>query len=215
VATARLGGDRQTVLTQTRTVTVTTRPVSTPRNRLGTRSTLNRIPAGGGIPEQLLVIEDRSDVPNRNDQRLRGIQVSILQRNYGFWETVYDRRFFRGWMRTWLGDLTRDGHLDVLVVSEQGTAGCGEHLVIASVRGQPREIYRRATCETWHDLRGDRLVVNEPVGPCPDPEDALHCFGGRRVSVLRWTGTRLVRESGRVMCSTPKLDPANECRRRR
>jgi hypothetical protein len=201
------------VQTQVRTTTVS-RLVSEQASRLGTRSTLRRIPPAAGIPAQLLVIENRSDVPARNDENLRGIRVSILQRSYGSWETVYERGFMRGWMGTWLEDLTRDGHLDVLVVSEQGSGGCGEHIVVASVRRRPREIYRRATCETWHSLRDGRLVVDEPVGPCPDRLARAHCSGGRRTSILRWSGTRLVPESARVKCSSPELDPANECRER-
>jgi hypothetical protein len=207
--------DEQTsIAVQTRTATVS-RDLTAIGNRLGTESKLRRIAPGGGIPAQLLVTEYRPDPRIANDNDIAAKWVSILQRSPSGWRTVYERGFdWAGFLGVSTGDLTGDRHADVLVASEEGSAGCGPHVAIAIVRGRAREIFRRYACESYLLIRAGRLEVHEPVGPCPEPHSGVHCFGGRRSIVMRWSGTRLVRESTRVKCSSPKLDPANECRPR-
>jgi hypothetical protein len=209
----RRNGEASTVV-QIRTATVRRDLTATPL-RLGAESTLRRVPGAASIPPQLLVTEYRPDPRIANDNDVAAKWVSILQRSPNGWRTVYERGFdWAGFLGVSTGDLTGDGHADVLIQSEEGSAGCGPHVAVASVRGRTREIFRRYACESYFLIRAGRLEVNEPVGPCPEPHAALHCFGGRRSIVMRWTGIRLVRESTRVKCSSPNLDPANECRRR-
>jgi hypothetical protein len=194
-----------------------TRDLTAIGNRLGTRSLLRRIAPAGGVPPQLLVTEYRPDPRIANDNDIAARWVSILQQRADGWHTVYERGFdWAAFVSVSTGDLTEDGHEDVLVASEEGSAGCGPHVAIATVRGRTREIFRRYACESYFAVRRGGLEVDEPVGPCPDGSGGVHCFGGRRTILMRWTGTRLVRQSVRVKCSWPRLDldPADECRRR-
>jgi hypothetical protein len=195
-----------------------TRDLTAIGNRLGTRARLRRIPPAGGIPAQLLVNEYKPDPRIANDNNIAARWVSILQRTSEGWRTVYERGFdWAAFVGLSTGDLTGDEHDDVLVSSEEGSAVCGPHVAIATVRGRTREIFRRYACESHFAIRKSGLQVDEPVGPCPHRSGGAHCFGGRRTALMRWTGTRFVRHSSRVRCSWPALDldPANECRRRR
>jgi hypothetical protein len=199
---------------ETRTTTVTRDLTGLPR-RLGVQSTLRRLPAAAGVPAQLLITEHRPDPRIANDNDIATRWVLLLQRTNDGWRTVYERGFdWAGFLQVWTGDLTGDRHADVLVSSEEGSGGCGPHVAIATVRGRPREIFRRQSCETQYAIRAGGLEIDEPVGLCPVPDGGAHCFGGRRTSLLRWTGTRFVRASARVECTWPKLDldPADECR---
>lgn len=210
------GEQRDVTVVETRTATVT-RDLTALSRRLGVQSTMRWLPAAAGIPPQLLVTERRPDPRASNDNDISTQWVLLTQRTPEGWRTVYERGFdWAAFLRVWTGDLTGDDHADVLVVSEEGSGGCGPHVAIATVRGRTSEIFRRYACESHFAIRSGYLEVDEPVGPCPHRSGGAHCFGGRRTTLLRWTGTRFVRDSERVECSWPKvdLDPANECRRR-
>jgi hypothetical protein len=133
------------------------------------------------------------------------------------WRVVYEHRY-PAWanISIEIGDVTNDGVADVLHYDEQGSGGCGSHYLVATVGESEREIYRRDSCESYYRIRRGALVVDEPVGPCPVTPGSAHCFGGRRVVALRWSGKRIVPVSSETECTWPALDldPARECRRR-
>jgi hypothetical protein len=175
-------------------------------------------------PARLFVAWTRPDDPRNRKESMRPLTAGvILWRHEPFedgsrWRAVYERRY-PPWALIFVefGDVTHDGIPDVLHYDRQGSGGCGAAVLVGTVGQKEREIFREYTCETTHRILRRVFMVNEPVGPCPIRPAGAHCFGGRRVVRMRWTGTRLVRASARVECSWPELDldPADECRRRR
>jgi hypothetical protein len=175
------------------------------------------LPATQRAPQQLLVAWSR-EVRRRDGlfplaHREEGYR--IWQRQAGRWRLVYAVRipehFWSGYQ---VGDVTRDGHPDVLIEESMGTADCGIRRLVATVAGRVQQVYRRRTCETRHRIQGGRLLVNEPVGPCPSRVASVHCFGGRRTFVRRWDGRLFVTVSVRTSCVLPRLDPAANCAER-
>lgn len=138
------------------------------------------------------------------------------------WRVVYGRRYPSYLsVRYQIGDVTRDGHADVLVEAAMGSAGCGSRRMIATVAGETREILSRYDCEIGMHIGTRRkraesgdLWIREPVGRCPYPDPSAHCFGGSRTLRKRWDGSRLVTIDSSVECVLPKLDPRRDCRPR-
>lgn len=181
------------------------------------------LPAAGGIPEQVLVAW------RRETRTQAGPKAGLLQSEQGVlvwqarptrrstqWRVVYERRYPRYLsLRYRTGDVTRDGHADVLVNASQGSSGCGPWRVVAVADGRTRDIFYRDTCETEMRIEDGALIIDEPVGPCPTPQGSVHCFGGRRQTSKRWNGSRLVAVDSSVECVLARLDPERDCRPRR
>lgn len=182
------------------------------------RTRVYAVRAAGGEPALLAVLWDRGvrTAAYARPQTQHGLIVWRQTRRG--WRLAYARRGSRSlpYVGVRLGDVTHDGHQDVLMTEGSGgSGGCGIRRVIASARGDLREIFRRAMCETEIEARGGDLVVPEPIGPCPDPGGAAHCFGGTRTETWRWNGSRLLNVSTVVRCVEPRLDPVRDCRPRR
>jgi hypothetical protein len=131
------------------------------------------------------------------------------------WRSLYQRRYpVWAFVAVEIGDVTGDGAAEILHWHEDGSGGCGGHYLVAIEGRSAREIFRRSSCETHFRIFRRVFMINEPVGPCPHRHGSAHCYGGRRVLRMRWTGTRLVPGLVKVSCSWPELplDPANECR---
>jgi hypothetical protein len=190
-----------------------------PRGPAGVPAERRFLPASGTAPEQVLVSW------NGSEQRRRGAYESglaIWQRAAPSlaapWRVVHSERFpSLDALNLEVGDVTRDGHEDILVEASQGTAGCGVRHVLATVSGRVREIYRSPrTCEASYFISEGRLSIAERIGPCPYPgPQSAHCRGGERRTVRAWNGDRLVAVRTSVVCDLPRLDPARGCRARR
>lgn len=86
------------------------------------------------------------------------------------------------------GDLTGDGHPEVLAFEDRGgTGACGTWRVIAPAPGAADEIFHRTTCDTQIRIADDVLEVREAVF---EPEDPHCCPSAFRLSTLRWNGVR-------------------------
>jgi hypothetical protein len=86
------------------------------------------------------------------------------------------------------GDLTADGHPEILAFEDQGgTGACGTWRVIAPAPGMAREVFRRTTCDTQIRIAGDVLDVREAVF---EPGDPHCCPSAFRRTTLRWNGLR-------------------------
>jgi hypothetical protein len=86
------------------------------------------------------------------------------------------------------GDLTGDGHPEVLAFEDRGgTGACGTWRVIAPAPGAAAEVFRRTTCDTQIQIAGDVLEVREAVY---EPGDPHCCPSAYRLSTLRWNGSR-------------------------
>jgi len=166
-----------------------------------------------GAPSTLAVVWRTGDAELATGQGL-----ILWRRAADSWRAVYSRRLNRrkyAHARIYKADLTGDGRQDVLLEEDQGgTAACGTWRVLAPEAAGVRQVFRRSSCETWYTARNGTLLVNEPVGPCPQTGGAIHCFGGRRLHRLKWNGERFERTSTRVTCYRDNLDPRNQCRRR-
>lgn len=94
------------------------------------------------------------------------------------------------------GDLTGDGHPEILVFEDRGgTGACGTWRVIGPAPGGAGEVFRRTTCDTQIRIAGDALEVREAVF---EPGDPHCCPSAFRRSTLRWDGFRF-RETDSVI----------------
>lgn len=94
------------------------------------------------------------------------------------------------------GDLTGDGHPEVLTFEDRGgTGACGTWRVIAPAAGSADEVFRRTTCDTQIRIVGDVLEVREAVYEAGDPHCCPSAF---RLSTLRWNGMRFRETASRI-----------------
>jgi hypothetical protein len=94
------------------------------------------------------------------------------------------------------GDLTGDGHPEVLTFEDRGgTGACGTWRVIAPAPGAAAEVFRRTTCDTQIQIAGDVLEVREAVY---EPGDPHCCPSAFRLSTLRWNGSRFRQIASRI-----------------
>jgi hypothetical protein len=178
---------------------------------------LFRLPAAGGAPEQIAVQWAREvrSRPGADTEPQAG--VLIWQRvTPTRWRIVYRLRSISDeQLGVSVGDVSGDGHPDVLALDEQGSGACGPRVLVAWAAGRERTLVAHNECESIFVLRNHALVVDEPVGPCPHRLGSAHCFGGVRHVVMRWRGARLVTHRATVKCALPRLDPSRGCVRRR
>jgi hypothetical protein len=99
------------------------------------------------------------------------------------------------------GDLTGDGHPEVLTFEDRGgTGACGTWRVIAPAAGAASEVFRRTTCDTQIRIVGDVLEVREAVF---EPGDPHCCPSAFRLSTLRWNGLRFREIASRIETAAP------------
>jgi hypothetical protein len=152
------------------------------------------VPAAAGIPPEIVVTWDE-------DLGLDGI--AVWQRRPGFvadWDRVYQRRqgekspFQR--FETSTGDVTADGHQDLLVFEDQdGSGGWGTYRLLAVVSGAIRQLYVRHASSDWTAIRltPRSLVVQDGIGKDPRSGSDIHCCPRFiRTRIKRWNGHALV-----------------------
>jgi hypothetical protein len=84
------------------------------------------------------------------------------------------------------GDVTGDGHPDVLTFEDQGGSGaCGVWRVVQSTIGGATQIFRRKTCDTEVRLATGSLRIRAAVY---QPGDAHCCPSKFRTTILDWSG---------------------------
>ena len=172
-----------------------------------------RLAPAAGAPEQRLVIWSRDLRTRRGTVHEQGYW--IWERNR-VWRRVYGRELAFGLdTRAEVGDVTGDGHDDVLLESTMGTGACGPRRLVAYAGGRTRELFSRGFCEGHAEIVGGALRVRMGVGPCPYPDASAHCFGGMSTTVLRWDGAKLISNRRSVECKLPALDPKRDCAPRR
>lgn len=143
------------------------------------------LPAAAGIPEQLAVVWQHGAPRSL-------FSFGLLQREGGGWRRVYvvrtRLRYESAQLQT--GDVTADGHLDVLVSFVNGSGGCGPRRLLATERARTRVIFYENSCDTNYTLRHGRLVLDAGWYTL---QDSHCCPTYTRRTVLRWNGSRLVR----------------------
>lgn len=151
------------------------------------------LPPAGDAPEQIAVTWTRGGEPFRREHGLVIWEASDGRPPWravaGFYDPI--REEVLGILLQ-AGDLTGDGHMDVLSFESTGGSGaCGRWRVFATWRGAVRELYRRKTCDTDILLSEGALRVSSAVF---EPGDAHCCPSFTRRSTLRWDGETWARE---------------------
>lgn len=145
------------------------------------------VPESGGIGEQIVVAWATGTDPFRQEHGLalwqRHVDDPPWQAAYAFLDKV--ARGVLG-IRAQLGDLTADGHEDVLSFEDTGGSGaCGIWRVLATLEGAIAELYHRQTCDTDIVASEGTLILTEAVF---EPGDAHCCPSATRTTTLRWDG---------------------------
>ena len=190
-------------------------PFAPPRSQV----TKKLVPAAGGEPEQLVVSwsrQNRAGAGREAGYLKQQEGVLIWQRRAGRWQVAYRYRIRNQYGRFTTGDVNGDGHADVLIEDQMdGSSGCADWHLLATVRGRLRELLHGSPCEGGMALEHGGLEVDRAIGPCPYAQGSAHCFGGEETTFRRWSGTRLVEKRTRVACDLPRLDPKRNCQTRR
>jgi hypothetical protein len=152
------------------------------------------VPAAAGIPPEIVVTWD-------DDRGLHGL--AVWQRRPGLvgdWSRIFTRRredvapFQR--FETTVGDVTGDGHQDLLVFEdEDGSGGWGTYRLLAVVSGAMRQLYVRRASSDWTAIRlgHHALLVRDGIGKDPRSAGNIHCCPRFiRTRVKRWNGRALV-----------------------
>ena len=147
----------------------------------------NVVTAAAGVLDQIIVTWSEGSDPFRQTHGL-----AIWQRfpDAPAWSVVYSfvDRASAGVLgiRVELGDLTGDGHEDVLSLESLGGSGaCGVWRVIATQDGITNEIYDEQACDAQVEIAAGALVVTESVY---EPGDSHCCPSKYRTTTLRWNG---------------------------
>jgi hypothetical protein len=179
------------------------------------KGTAKRLAATRGEPAQIVVDWSRHV---RRAGRSKELEQGLIvwQRDATGWQVSYRHRYPDGLTRELeFGDVTGDGHDDILLTEAQGTGYCGPRLILGTVAGKVEQIFRRYFCEGEAKIEKGALIFRVPVGPCPYRQGSAHCFGGWRRVVMRWHGRQLVSSKSSIRCNLPRLDPATHCSRAR
>jgi hypothetical protein len=93
-------------------------------------------------------------------------------------------------IRVQAGDLTGDGHDDVLTFEETGGSGaCGTWRVMAAAADGTDRLMKRRTCDAELVIAGGALELREAVY---EPGDAHCCPSAFRYTTLEWDGREFV-----------------------
>lgn len=151
-----------------------------------------RLPPAGDAAEQIVLTWTRGGEPFRREHGLVIWEASTGRPPWravaGFHDPI--RQEVLG-IRLQAGDLTGDGHMDVLSFEETGGSGaCGRWRVFATWRGAVRELFRRETCDAGILLSEGALKVASAVY---EPGDAHCCPSFTRRTTLQWNGEKWAR----------------------
>jgi hypothetical protein len=223
VGAALLDGDDATTRTETRAVVPravaaparTARSARVPRYALAGRLVLQhlvpsdaevqwswRLPAAGGVPEQIVVTWARSRVAGEPTE----YGLTLWQMGpYASWRRLYrfnapPARHNDGLEVFGIGvavqDVSGDGHLDVLSWQDLGgTSGGGAYRLVITADGSARQVFRRET-DTDHETMGlqpGALIVDRGTKGSEDRLGSIHpAYKRWQRTSYRWDGTRLV-----------------------
>ncbi|HEX6230919.1 MAG TPA: hypothetical protein VF029_04350 [Actinomycetota bacterium] len=153
--------------------------------------------AGGGLPDQVAVAYAVGEDPFAREH---GFAIWERFPEPPAWSVVYafvdpPRRGVLG-IRLQVGDLTGDGHDDLLVFEETGGSGaCGTWRVVAASPDDTGTAFRRKTCDAGFRIRGGALELREAVY---EPDDPHCCPSAFRYATYEWNGDRFVETASRL-----------------
>lgn len=159
-----------------------------PGGQLADRVTLG---AAGGVPDQVAVAYVVGSDPFSAEH---GVAVWQRFAEPPAWSVVLafvdpPARGVLG-IRLQAGDLTGDGHDDLLTFEETGGSGaCGRWRVVVASDADTEQVFARQTCDTEIVLAGGVLRMREAVFEADDPHCCPSAF---RTTTLEWNGTGFV-----------------------
>jgi len=175
-----------------------------------------RLPAAGGVPEQVVVTWTRPRgalAPNEHG-------LTLWQSEDGAWRRLYRFNappFLRnGDLQVYgIGVATKnvsgDGHLDVLTWQDLGgTAGHGTYRLVITGHGSAREVFRRendADLETVGLRRGALIIDRGITGSEAHPRSIHPGYERWRRTSYRWGGRQLVLAGQEVVGPRRHIDP--------
>jgi hypothetical protein len=189
------------------------------RDEHGVAATLSCL----GLPRRLVPAGSDASAWRLNARTFLVTWIAFKQSGYTVWQrrTGRWRRLFKwaggtdGGVGVTFDDVNHDHRLDALIQGEAGTGQCGIRDVIAVSATRVTPLFHRPDeCEQSSELRDGLLRYRKAIGPCPDPDQGAHCYGGVRTIIRGWSGQRVVTNRTFVRCLRPRLDPHNHCRRR-
>jgi hypothetical protein len=149
------------------------------------------LPAAGDAPDQVAVAYVLGDDPFAAEHG-----VAVWQRfpEPPAWSVVYafvdpPEEGVLG-IRLRSGDLTGDGHAEVLTFEDRGgSGGCGTWTVVSGGAADTVRIFKRDTCDAEYRIAGATLVLREAIY---EPDDPHCCPSAFRTATLEWNGERFV-----------------------
>jgi hypothetical protein len=138
-------------------------------------------PASPGVPAQTLF----EYAPGAGPLTARVKILKLVTRG----KVVWQERVAADHVSVARADVTRDGHQELLVIGEGGTAGCGAKILLAWVDGAERVLYKQWNCDTQYIVRTGELIVRQAIFKATDPQC---CPSFVDTTVYRWDGKRLV-----------------------
>ena len=147
------------------------------------------LPGAAGIPDQVVATWGSGADPLRREQGLvvweRYPERPAWRPAYAFLDPPKSGVFG---IRVLVGDLTGDGHEDLLAFEDRGGSGaCGTWRVVAAVEFLPETIYEKDTCDADLTIHDGQLVIDEAVFK---PGDAHCCPSAYRAITLQYDGGR-------------------------
>ncbi|HET7236771.1 MAG TPA: hypothetical protein VFK59_10115 [Actinomycetota bacterium] len=149
------------------------------------------LPAAGSTPDQVAVAYALGEDPFAAEH---GVAVWERFADLPAWSVVYafvdpPEEGVLG-IRLEAGDLTGDGHADVLTLEDRGGSGaCGTWTVVSGTAEDTARIFRRQTCDAEIVIDDGGLRLREAVF---EPDDPHCCPSAFRTSRLEWDGERFV-----------------------
>lgn len=116
------------------------------------------------------------------------------------WRLEYARRFSRNSsVFVQFGDVTRDGHKDVLIEDSMGSGACGHRRVVVTVGAAVREVLDVPGCENGVKLGIGSVLTDRPGQHCKGLNSGAHCFRTRILETRRWDGHALRPDERKVV----------------
>jgi hypothetical protein len=149
------------------------------------------LPAAGSVPDQVAVTYTIGDDPFAAEH---GFAVWQRFPEAPAWSVAYafvdaPKEGVLG-IRLESGDLTGDGHADVLTFEDRGGSGaCGTWTVVSGGTDDTSRIFHKQTCDAEIVIANGGLELREAVF---EPDDPHCCPSAFRTSRQEWNGDRFV-----------------------
>jgi hypothetical protein len=160
------------------------------------------LPAAGGVPEQVAVTWRRQT--HRDDYAEYALVIWERSGSPGApsWRRIHRLDKYRYAQKVdvediavHVGDVSGDGHLDVLAYQDgDGSGGCGDYDLLVTAPAAVHNVFHAEECSdnTVIALRPNALVIDRGLAYAPHGNHIHPVFRTFRRTIKRWNGRRLV-----------------------